>query len=91
MPKYMIERQIPGAGKMSAGELQAVAKKSNEVLHQLPEVQWVETFVTDDKLYCVYIAPNENAVREHARRGGFPADTVTVVRHVLDPSAAEAA
>jgi hypothetical protein len=90
MPKYVIEREIPGAGQLSAAELQQVSQKSCSVLRAMgPQIQWVESYVTDDKLYCVYIAPDEAAVREHATRGGFPANRITEVRSVIDPTTAE--
>ncbi len=90
MPKYVIEREIPGAGKLSDQELQAISQKSCGVLSQMgPQIQWLESYVTDDKLYCVYIAPNEEMVREHARQGGFPANRVSAVRKVIDPTTAE--
>ncbi len=90
MPKYLIEREIPGAGKLSAQELQAIAQKSCGVLNQMgPQIQWVQSYVTDDKLYCVYIAPNEEMVREHARQGGFPANRVSAISSVIDPTTAE--
>jgi len=90
MPRYVIEREIPGAGKLSPQELQAIAQKSCSVLDQLgPKIQWVESFVTGDKLYCVYIAPDEAMVREHARQGGFPANSVAEVKAVIDPTTAE--
>ena len=90
MPKYVIEREIPGAGSLSSAELHGVAQKSCGVLRELgPSVQWLESFVTDDKIYCVYIAPNEELVREHARRGGFPANRVSEVRQMIDPTTAE--
>ncbi len=90
MPKYVIEREIPGAGKLSAQELQAISQKSCGVLSQMgPQIQWVQSYVTDDKIYCVYIAPNEEMVREHARQGGFPANRVSVVKSVIDPTTAE--
>jgi hypothetical protein len=90
MPKFIIEREIPGAGKLSAQELRAISQKSCAVLNQLgPRVQWLESHVTDDKVYCVYIAPNEEMVREHARLGGFPANRVSEVRSVIDPTTAE--
>jgi hypothetical protein len=90
MPKYVIEREIPGAGKLSAQELQAISQKSCGVLQQMgPQIQWVESFVTDDKIYCVYIAPNEEAVREHAQKGGFPANRISEVKSVIDPTTAE--
>ncbi len=90
MPKYVIEREIPGAGKLSAQELQAISQKSCGVLKQLgPQIQWVHSYVTGDKLYCVYIAPNEEMVREHARQGGFPANRVSEIKSVIDPTTAE--
>ena len=91
MPKYIIEREIPGAGKLSAVDLQAIAQKSCGVLAKLgPQIQWVESFVTNDKIYCVYIAPNEAMVREHAALGGFPANSVAEVRRMIDPTTSEA-
>lgn len=90
MPKYVIEREIPGAGKLSANDLQGIAQKSCGVLRDLgPQVQWVQSFVTDDKVYCVYIAPDEASIREHAERGGFPANSIAEVRAVIDPLTAE--
>ena len=90
MPKYVIEREIPNAGKLTQQELQAISQKSCGILHKLgPQVQWVESFVTDDKIYCVYIAPNEEMVREHARRGGFLANRVAAIRSVIGPTTAE--
>lgn len=90
MPKYVIEREIPGAGSMSEAELQAAARKSVEVLKQMgPEIQWLHSYVTGDKLYCVYLAPNEASIREHAKRGGFPANRISAVRALIDPSTAE--
>jgi len=90
MPKYVIEREIPGAGKLSADQLRGISQTSCGVLRQMgPDVQWVESFVTDDKIYCVYLAPNEAAVREHATRGGFPANRVSQVRTMIDPTTAE--
>ncbi|OGO47910.1 MAG: hypothetical protein A2W34_08665 [Chloroflexi bacterium RBG_16_64_32] len=90
MPKFVIEREIPGAGKLSPQELQAISQKSCGVLDQLgPKIQWVQSFVTDDKIYCVYIAPDEAMVREHARQGGFPANAVSEVKTVIDPTTAE--
>ena len=77
MPKFLIERSIPGAGKLSPAELQAASQKSCSVLRELPAVQWIQSYVTDDALYCVYIAPDEAAVRTHAERGGFPATRIT--------------
>ena len=90
MPKYVIEREIPGAGKLSAAELQGISAKSCGVLRDLgPSIQWVESYVTDDKLYCIYIAPSEAMVREHARLGGFPANKVSAVRTRIDPTTAD--
>jgi hypothetical protein len=87
MPKYVIERNIPGAGKLGAEELRAVSERSCTVLRELgPSIQWVESYVTDDKLYCVYIAPSAELIREHAGRGGFPADRIAEVRRVIDPT-----
>lgn len=90
MPKYVIERTIPGAGQMSSADLHGIAQKSCDVLKELgPSIQWVESYVTDDKVYCVYIAPNEALVRDHARLGGFPADRVSQIRTMIDPTTAE--
>ena len=90
MPKYLIERNIPGAGKLSAAELQAISQKSCSVLSTMaPKVQWQQSYVTDDKVYCVYIADNEQLVREHAERGGFPVDQVSTVKATIDPTTAE--
>ena len=90
MPKYVIEREIPGAGKLSAQELQAISQKSCGVLQQMgPQIQWVESFVTHDKIYCVYIAPNEEMVQEHAQKGGFPANCISEVKSVINPTTAE--
>lgn len=90
MPKYVIERELPGAGKLSPQELQAVSQKSCGVLSNLgPSIQWVQSYVTDDKIYCVYIAPNEEIVREHASQGGFPANKISEVRAMIDPTTAE--
>ncbi len=86
----MIEREIPGAGKLSQQELQAISQKSCGVLNKMgPQIQWVQSYVTDDKVYCVYNAPNEEAIREHARQGGFPANRVSRVRTIIDPTTAE--
>lgn len=91
MPKYVIERDIPNAGKLSDQELQGISQKSCGVLRNLgPQIQWVQSYVTDDKVYCVYIAPNEQMVREHAKQGGFPADRISEVKSVIDPTTAEA-
>jgi hypothetical protein len=90
MPKYVIEREIPGAGKLSADELQAISQKSCGVLGKMgPQIQWVHSYVTDDKIYCVYVAQNEEQVREHARQGGFPANRISEVKSVIDPTTAE--
>ncbi len=90
MPKYIIEREIPGAGKLTPDELQVISQKSCGVLKHLgPQIQWLESYVTEDKIYCVYIAPNEAAVREHAKQGGFPATRVSEVKVIIDPSTAE--
>lgn len=90
MPKFVIERELPGAGNLSAADLQGVSEKSCSVLRNLgPEIQWVQSYVTDDKIYCVYIAPNEEMIREHARQGGFPANKISQVRTVIDPTSAE--
>ena len=90
MPKFLIEREIAGAGKLSAPELQAVSQKSCSVLQQLgPQIQWVQSYVTGDKIYCVYIAPNEEMIREHAAQGGFPANKISEITSVIDPTTAE--
>jgi cell division inhibitor SulA len=90
MPKYVIEREIPEAGKLSAEQLQAISQKSCGVLKALgPQIQWVQSYVTDDKIYCVYIAPNEEMVREHAQQGGFPANRISEIKQVIDPTTAE--
>ncbi|NQU64136.1 MAG: DUF4242 domain-containing protein [SAR324 cluster bacterium] len=90
MPKYVIEREITGAGKLSTEEIQGISQKSCGVLQEMgPQIQWVESFVTDDKIYCVYIAPNEEAIREHAQKGGFPANRISEVKVMIDPTTAE--
>lgn len=90
MPKFVIEREIPGAGKLSTQELQAISQKSCGVLKAMgPEIQWIQSYVTDDKIYCVYIAPNEGAIREHAQLCGVPANRISQVRSVIDPTTAE--
>jgi hypothetical protein len=90
MPKFVIEREIPGAGRLSPQELQAVSQKSCSVLRELgPQIQWLHSYVTDNKIYCVYIAPDEKTVREHASRGGFPANSVSQVRTIIDPTTSE--
>jgi hypothetical protein len=87
VPKYVIERGLPGAGALSNEELQAISKKSNKVIGELgPEIRWLTSYVTDDKIYCVYVAPDEDILQEHARCGGFPADRISVVSAVIDPS-----
>lgn len=91
MPKYVIEREIPGAGDLSAEELQGISQTSCNVLNDMgPQIQWVQSQVTDDKIYCTYIAPNEEMIRQHAEQGGFPANKVSEVRAVIDPTTAEA-
>ena len=90
MPKFVIEREIPGAGKFSAEQLQAISQTSCGVLREMgPQIQWLHSYVTDDKIYCVYIAPDEATVRKHAEKGGFPANKVSQVRTVIDPTTAE--
>ena len=90
MPKYVIEREIPGAGKLSPQDLKGISQKSCGVLSKMgPQIQWVQSYVTADKVYCVYIAPNEQMVREHAQQGGFPANRISEVASVIDPTTAE--
>jgi len=90
MPKYVIERDMPGAGQLTPEQLQAISQKSCGVLRNLgPEVQWLHSYVTDDKIYCIYIAPNEDMVRQHARQGGFPANRISEIKSVIDPTSAE--
>jgi hypothetical protein len=90
VPKYVIERTVPGAGQMDAGALAAIAGKSNEVLRDLgPDVQWIHSYVTDDKITCVYFATGEDIIREHGRCGGFPVDAIYQVRNTIDPATAE--
>jgi len=90
MPKYVIEREIPGAGNMSPQELQSVSQKSCSVLQNLgPQIQWLHSYVTGDKIYCIYIAPNEEMVRQHAQQGGFPANRISEIKTVIDPTTAE--
>lgn len=90
MPKFVIEREIPGAGRLSPQELQAISQKSCGVLRSLgPQIQWVHSYVTADKIYCVYIAPNEQTIRAHAQQGGFPANRISEVKSVIDPTTAE--
>jgi hypothetical protein len=90
MPKYVIEREIAGAGKLTPEQLQGVSQKSCGVLKKLgPQIQWIESYVTEDKIYCVYISPDEATVREHAKQGGFPANRVSEVKTIIDPTTAE--
>lgn len=90
MPKFVIERELPGAGKLSPGDLQAISQKSCGVLSNMgPKIQWLQSYVTDDKIYCVYIAPDEATVREHATQGGFPANRVSRISAVIDPTTSE--
>ncbi len=90
MPKYIIEREIPGAGNLSAEELKGISQTSCGVLREMnSQTQWLESFVTGDKIYCVYIAPNEGAIREHAERGGFPANSIAEVKSVIGPTTSE--
>lgn len=90
MPKFLIEREIPGAGSLTPQQLQGISEKSCSVLRNLgPQVQWVESYVTGDKIYCLYIAPNEEMIREHARQGGFPANRVSEIKRMIDPTTAE--
>jgi hypothetical protein len=90
MPKFVIERELPGAGKLSPADLKGISQKSCGVLRSMgPDIQWVESFVTDDKIYCVYVAPDEATVRRHAKEGGFPANKVSQVRSIISPTTAE--
>ena len=90
MPKFVIERDIPEAGKLSPQQLQAISQKSCGVLREMgPQIQWVQSYVTDNKIYCVYVAPDEDAVRRHAEQGGFPANRISQIRTVIDPTTAE--
>jgi hypothetical protein len=90
MPKYIIEREIPGAGSLTAQDLQGISQKSCGVLNDMgPKIQWVESYVTDDKIYCVYIAPDEATVRAHAEQGGFPANRISQIKTMIDPTTAE--
>ncbi len=90
MPRYLIERNIPGAGKLTSAELKAISQKSCSVLNQLgPQIQWIHSYVTGDQIFCVYRAPDEEMVREHARQGGFPANRVSEIKNTIDPSTAE--
>lgn len=91
MPKYVIEREIPNAGSLTQEQIAAISQKSCSVLKGLgPQIQWLHSYVTPDKIYCVYIAPNEEMVREHARQGGFPANRISQVKRIIDPTSAEA-
>ena len=90
MPKYLIEREIPGAGKLTSEQLKVISQTSCGVLSKMgPQIQWVQSYVTGDKIYCIYIAPNEEMVREHAKQGGFPANSVSEVATIIDPTTAE--
>jgi hypothetical protein len=90
MPKYIIERELPGAGELGDDQIQGISQKSCQVLNELgPQIQWVESFVTDDKIYCVYIAPNKEMIEKHAQEGGFPANKISQVRRRIDPTSAE--
>ena len=90
MPKYLIERDLPGAGKLTPDELTGISRKSCEVLQALgPDIQWVQSYVASDRIYCIYLAPNEDLVREHARRGGFPANRIERIVVGIDPTTAE--
>lgn len=90
MPKYVIEREMPGVGNLSSEDLQGASQTSCNVLQELgPQIQWVQSYVTGDKIYCVYIAPNEDLIREHAERGGFPANSISEVKTIIDPTTAE--
>ena len=90
MPKFVIEREIPGAGKLTPEQLQAVSQKSCGVLKSMgPQIQWLQSYVTDDKIYCIYIAPDEDTIRQHAQQGGFPANSIARVRSVFDPTTSE--
>lgn len=90
MPKFVIEREIPGAGKLTPEQLQAISQKSCGVLKSMgPQIQWLQSYVTDDKIYCIYIAPDEETVRQHAQQGGFPANSIARVRSIIDPTTSE--
>ena len=92
MPKFLIEREIPGAGNLSQPELQSISQTSCGVLQKMgPQIQWLESYVTGDKVYCVYIAPNEEMIREHASQGGFPANRISEIKTIIDPTTAEQA
>jgi hypothetical protein len=90
MPKFVIERDIPEAGRMSSEQLQAISQKSCGILREMgPQIQWIQSYVVDDKIYCIYVAPDEDAVRKHADKGGFPANRISRIRSVIDPTTAE--
>ncbi|MGA8833955.1 MAG: DUF4242 domain-containing protein [Desulfomonilaceae bacterium] len=90
MPKFVIERELPGAGSLSNDQVRAISQKSREVLEKLgPQIQWVQSYVTDDKIYCVYIAPNADIITKHAQEGGFPANRISEVKRMIDPTSAE--
>ena len=90
MPKYVIERVVPGVSKLSAAELKTLSQRSCDVLNEMgPQIQWIQSYVTDNKLYCIYVAPNEEMIQEHARRGGFPANHVAQVKTIIDPTTSE--
>ena len=90
MPKYIIERELPGAGNLSDDEIQGISQKSCAVLNNLgPQIQWVQSYVTDDKIYCVYVAPNKEMIENHAKEGGFPANSISEVKRMIDPTSAE--
>jgi hypothetical protein len=90
MPKYIVERELPGAGDLGEDQIQGISQKSCQVLGDLgPKIQWVESYVTDDKIYCVYIAPSETMIEQHAELGGFPANKIVKIRRVIDPTSAE--
>ena len=91
MPKYVIERELPGAGKLSAEQLRTISQKSCAVLQKLgPQIQWIQSYVTDDKIYCIYLAPNGEMIQQHAEQGGFPANRISEIKQVIDPTTAEA-
>jgi hypothetical protein len=90
MPKFVVERDLPGAGGLSNEQVRAISQKSRQVLESMgPKIQWLESFVTDDKIYCVYIAPDTESISEHARQGGFPANRISLIRKIIDPTTAE--
>ena len=90
MPKFVIEREVPGAGNLTDAQLKEISRKSVNVLRGMgPEIQWLHSYVAGDKIYCVYLAPDEATIKEHAKRGGFPANRISAVRHLIDPSTAE--